>query len=78
MNNKGQGFGFIRIIAIASFFLIMFALALAPFVSSALGSTDLSLLGGFGSFVVGNMNVWFFFGFIIAVFVALVWGFSSE
>ena len=78
MNKKGQGFGFIRILAFTGFFIIIFALALAPFVSTALGATDLSILGGFGEWAMSNLNVWFLGIFVLVVLVALVYGFSSE
>ena len=78
MNVKGQGFGFIGVIFFAIFFLIIFALALAPVVTSALGATDLSVLGGGGSWAISNLALWFFLVFMLTVFVALIYGFGSE
>jgi len=76
MDKKGQ-FGFIRVIFFAIFFVIIFALALAPFITTAMGSSDLSVLGGFGEWAMSNLALWFFIVFILIVFVALVWGFSD-
>ena len=78
LNKRAQGFGFIRVIFFAIFFLIMFALALAPFISVAMGATDLSVLGGFGAWAMSNLALWMFFTFLIMVLVALVYGLSSE
>jgi len=78
LNKRAQGFGFIRVIFFAIFFLIMFALALAPFIGVAMGATDLSVLGGFGAWAMGNLALWIFMVFMIMVLVALVYGFSSE
>jgi hypothetical protein len=78
MNKKGQGFGFIRVIFFAIFFVIIFALALAPFVTTAMGASDLTVLGGFGEWAMSNLALWIFLVFILVVFVALIYGFSSE
>ena len=78
MNNKGQGFNFIQVIFVGIFFLIIFAIGLAPMVSSLLGGVDLSVLGSFGSWVAGNLNVWFFLAFIVGLLALLVWGFGSS
>jgi hypothetical protein len=77
-NKKGQGFIWIRVIFIAIFFLIMFALALAPFMTTVLGSQDLSVLGGLGEFVAGNLAVFVFVTFLLVLLIALIYGFSSE
>ena len=76
MNKKAQ-LGFIRIIFFAIFFLIMFALALAPFITMALGSSDLTILGGFGAWAMSNLALWFFITFLLAVLIALIYGFSQ-
>lgn len=73
-NCRAQGFGWIRLFFYSVFFLIIFALALAPFVTSSVGGVDLSDWGVFGAWVVGHMNVWFFGVFVLAVLVALVFG----
>lgn len=78
MNKKGQGFGFIRVIFFAIFFVIIFALALAPFITAAMGASDLTVLGGFGVWAMSNLALWIFLVFILVVFVALIYGFSSE
>lgn len=56
----------------------MFALALAPFITTAMGVSDLSVLGGFGAWAMSNLALWIFIVFMLVIFVALVWGFSSE
>ena len=73
MNKKGQGFGFIRVIFFAIFFVIIFALALAPFIATSMGATDLSVLGGFGEWAMSNLGLWIFLVFMLVVFVALIW-----
>lgn len=78
MNNKGQGFGFIRVIFFAIFFLILFALALAPFITTAMGASELSILGGFGAWAMSNLALWIFLVFLLVVFVGLVYGWASE
>jgi hypothetical protein len=78
MDKKGQGFGFIKVIFFAIFFIIIFALALAPFIGVALGATDLGLLGGFGEWAMSNLALWVFLVFLLVVFVALIYGFGSE
>lgn len=78
MNKKGQGFGFIRVLVVGGFFLIMFALALAPFITTALGATDLSVLGRFGEWAMSNIALWVFIVFLLVILVALVYGFGSE
>jgi len=78
MNKKGQGFGFIRVIFFAIFFIVIFALALAPFITTAMGASDLSVLGGFGAWAMSNLGLWIFLVFLLVVFVALIYGFSSE
>lgn len=78
MNKKGQNFNFITVIFVGIFFLIIFAIGLAPMVSSLLGGVDLGVLGSFGAWVAGSLNVWFFLAFIVALLVMLVWGFSSN
>ena len=78
MNNKGQGFGFIRVLFFAGLFLVLFSLALAPIVTAMLGAGDLSQLGGFGSWVFSNLNIWYFGSFLLVVLVSLVYGYSSE
>jgi hypothetical protein len=75
--NKKAQLGFIRIIFFAIFFLIMFALALAPFITMALGSSDLTILGGFGAWAMSNLALWFFITFLLAVLIALIYGFSQ-
>lgn len=77
-NKKAQGFIWIRVIFIAIFFLILFALALAPFMTTVLGAQDLSVLGGFGEFITSNLTVFVFVTFLLAVLIALIYGFSSE
>ena len=76
MNRKAQNFNFIGVIFFGLFFLIIFAVGLAPMVTSLLGGADLSVLGTFGSWVASNMNVWFFIAFIVAILSLLVWGFG--
>jgi len=78
MNSKGQGFNFIHVIFVGVFFLIIFAIGLAPMVSALLGGVDLSVLGVGGAWIAGNINVWFFLAFVVAILGALVWGFSSN
>jgi len=78
LDNKGQGFGFIRVLFYAIFFLIMFALALAPFITTAMGASDLTVLGGFGAWAMNNLALWIFLVFMLVVFVAVIFGFSSE
>ena len=56
----------------------MFALALAPFMSGVLGSTDLRVLGGFGAWAMGSLPLFVFMAFLFALLVAVVWGFSRE
>jgi len=77
-NKKGQGFGFIRVIFYAIFFVIMFALALAPFITVAMGVSDLSVLGGFGAWAMANLALWIFIVFVLVVLVALVYGWASQ
>ena len=78
MNSRGQGFGFLRILFVGGFFLLMFALALAPMVTSALGGFDFSDWGVFDSFVVSHLALWFFGCFVLAILVALVVGLVSS
>ncbi len=78
MNKKAQRFAFIGVIFFGLFFLIIFTLGLAPMVSNLLGGVNLAGLGGFGSWVAGNLNVWFFVAFIIALFALLAWGFGGD
>jgi len=79
VNSRGQGFGWIRVLFVGGFFLLMFALALAPFVSTSIGGLDLSDWGLFGAWVVAHMNIWFFGVFVLAILIALVYGvFSNE
>ena len=77
LSKSGQGFGFVRVLFVGGFFLILFALGLAPFVSSVLIASNTSVLGGFGSFVVDHMALWFLGVFLLVMFVALVYGFSE-
>ena len=78
MNKKAQRFSFIAVIFIALFFIVMFALGLAPMVTALLGGANLTVLGGFGSWVASNLNVWFFMAFIIGIFALLAWGFGGQ
>jgi len=78
MNNKGQGFGFINIIFYSIVFVIFFALALAPFITIVMGVSNLSILGGFGSWAMSNLSLWFFLVFLLVVFVGFVYGWASE
>jgi len=74
LNNKGQGFGWIRVLFFAGFFLVLFGLALAPFVSQVTGAFDFSDWGSFGSWVVTHLNLWFFSVFVVGVLILLVYG----
>jgi hypothetical protein len=79
MNSKGQGFGFIRVLFVGGFFLLMFALALAPFIAGSIGGLDLTDWGVFGAWVVGHLAVWVFGVFCLAILIALVFGvFTGE
>ena len=78
MFKKAQGFGFLRILFVGGFFLLMFALALAPMVSQSLGGLDFSDWGPFGSWVVSHMTVWFFGVFVLTILLALVYGLVSN
>jgi len=78
MNKKGQGFGFINVIFYAILFVIFFALALAPFITTAMGVSNLSILGGFGAWAMSNLALWIFLVFLLVVFVGLVYGWASE
>jgi hypothetical protein len=78
MDRKGQRFTFIGIIFVGLFFLVMFAVGLAPMVSSLLGGTNLTSLGTGGAWIAGNLNVWFFIAFIIAIFGLIAWGLNRE
>lgn len=78
MNRKGQGFGFIRVLFYGVFFLLLFSLALAPFVAGSIGGLDLTDWGGLGAWFIGSMNIWFLGFALIGILGALVWGFASE
>ena len=78
MNRKGQNFNFIGVIFFGIFFLIIFAIGLAPMVSSLLGGANLSVLGSLGAWVAANLNVWFFIAFVIAMLSLLVWGLNTR
>ena len=78
MNKKAQ-FGFIRVLFISFAFIIVFALALAPIVSTAIGvSVDTGNITGFEKFLLGGLNIWVMIGFILFVIGALIWGLNNE
>jgi len=78
MNNKGQ-FGFIKILFISFAFIILFALALAPLITTAVGiSIDTGNVTGLEKFFLGGLNIWVLIGFVLFVIGSLVWGFQSE
>ena len=76
MNNKAQ-FGFIKILAFAGVFIIFFALALAPFIRAGLESSDLTVFGTFGAWIVGAMPIWILLAFVLLVLGLLLWGFAE-
>ena len=78
MNTKGQGLNFINVFAVALVFIIFFAIGLAPMISSILGGLDFSVYTGFESWILTNLNIWFFGFFAIAILIAIVWGLSRE
>jgi len=78
MDRKAQGFGFISVIFVALFFLIIFSLALAPMVTALLGGANLGILGSGAAWFFSNMNVWYFVAFMIAIVGLVVWGASSN
>lgn len=78
MNKKGPKLGFIKVLGISIFFVIIFALGLAPMVSTSLGTLDLSVYGYFGSWIVGSLNVWYLGAFALAVLIGLLYGFVKE
>ena len=74
MNTKGQ-FGFIKVLFIALAFILVFAIALAPIVSTAIGvSIDTGNVTGFEKFLLGGLNIWIMIGFILFVVGSLIWG----
>ena len=78
MNRKGQDFGWIRLLFYGGFFLIVFAIGLAPMVAASLGPVDFSDYGPFGAWVLSHMNVWFFGVFVLAVLIALIFGLATS
>lgn len=74
MNNKGQ-FGFVRVIFFSVIFLILFSLALAPIVTTALG---ISQVDGFPGWILSKTNVWIIIGFVMFLFAALVYGMITQ
>jgi len=77
MNKKGQ-FQFIKLLGFIGVFLVIFSFALAPFVKASLDISNLSILGSFGEFLIGGLNIWFFAAFLLLVFAALIYGFTVE
>jgi hypothetical protein len=78
MNKKAQ-FGFIRVLFVALAFIIVFALALAPIVSTAIGvSLDTGNVTGFEAFLLGGLNIWILIGFVLFVIAALIWGLNTQ
>ena len=58
MNKSGQ-FGFIKILFMSFAFIILFALALAPIITTAVGvSIDTGNVTGLEKFFLGGLNIW--------------------
>lgn len=75
MNNKGQAFGFIKVIFIGIAFLLVFG-ALAGVVSGGIemfvnqwGDTYPLL-----AWIMSGTNIWIFIGGVLAVIGGIVWG----
>jgi hypothetical protein len=68
---------FVRVLFLGLFFVLMFALALAPFIVQVFTPLDLSVWGGFGAFVVKNMVLWVFCCLLLGLLAALIIGFRE-
>jgi hypothetical protein len=76
MNKKGQ-LGFLKVISFAIIFIIFFALALAPFVNTALDIANLSEFGTLGVWLIGSFNLWILLAFVLLIVSAILMGINT-